>query len=71
MNIFEPGFGQREAKLRYLDADFAVIEPGHFVTCAVTGQRIALEDLTYWSVDKQEAYIDAHASMKAISGSNK
>jgi len=68
MNIFEPEFGQREAKLRYLDADFAVLEPGHFVTCAITGQKIPLEDLTYWSVDKQEAYVDALASMKAVSG---
>jgi len=66
MNIFEPKFGQREARLRYLDADFAVIEPGHYVTCAVTGQKIPLEELTYWSVDKQEPYVDALASMKAI-----
>ncbi|MGJ8529785.1 DUF2093 domain-containing protein [Maritalea sp.] len=68
MNIFEPGFGQREAKLRYLDADFAVIQPGHFVTCAITGRKISLEDLTYWSVDKQEPYVDATASMKANAG---
>lgn len=71
MNIFEPTFGQREAKLRYLDADFAVIEPGHYVTCAVTGQKIPLEELNYWSVDKQEPYIDAVASMKANSGDSK
>ncbi len=66
MNIFEPGFSQREAKLRYLDADFAVITPGHFVTCAITGKKIPLEDLTYWSVDNQEPYVDAAASMAAI-----
>jgi hypothetical protein len=68
MNIFDNGFGQNEAKIRYLDADFAVLEPGHFVTCAVTGKRIPLDELTYWSVDKQEAYADAHASMQAIVG---
>lgn len=68
MNILEPGFGQREAKVRYLDADFAVVEPGHYVVCAVTGKRIPLDELTYWSVDKQEPYLDAHASMKALTG---
>jgi hypothetical protein len=52
-----------EARLRYLDADIEVIKPGRFVTCAVTGRRIALEDLRYWSVDLQEAYFDAEASM--------
>jgi len=68
MNIFEQGFGQREAKLRYLDADFSVIEPGTFVTCAITNKRIPLEELTYWSVDKQEPYVDAQASFKAVDG---
>jgi len=71
MNILEPGFGQREAKLRYLDADFAVLTPGHYVTCSITGQKIPLEDLAYWSVDKQEPYVDGSASMKAITGSSK
>ena len=28
-----------EARLRYLDADFDVLAPGSYVTCAVTGQR--------------------------------
>jgi hypothetical protein len=33
--------------------------------CAVTGARIALSDLRYWSVERQEAYVDAAASLKA------
>lgn len=51
-----------EAKLRYLDADFEVLRPGRFVVCSVTGRRIALEDLRYWSVDLQEAFCDAEAA---------
>ncbi|MEE2878256.1 MAG: DUF2093 domain-containing protein [Pseudomonadota bacterium] len=51
-----------EAKLRYLDADLEVIEPGDYVTCAVTGRKIPLQALRYWSVDLQEAYIDAAAA---------
>ena len=33
--------------------------------CAVTGQPIKLDDLRYWSVDRQEAYLDAVTSFKA------
>jgi|TARA_Y100000389_G_scaffold168235_1_gene173811 hypothetical protein len=54
-----------EAKIKYLDGDFDVILPGNHVICAVTGQPISLEDLRYWSVDRQEAYADADASMQA------
>lgn len=54
-----------EAKIKYLDGDFDVVMPGAFVKCAVTGKQIALEDLRYWSVDRQEPYADADASMQA------
>ena len=54
-----------EAKVKYLDGDFDVTLPGNHVICAVTGKPIALEDLRYWSVDRQEAYVDADASMQA------
>jgi hypothetical protein len=45
-----------EAKLRFLDGDYEVLEPGAYVVCAVTGTQIPLEALRYWSVDLQEAY---------------
>lgn len=54
-----------EAKIKYLDGDFEVMMPGAFVTCAITGQQITLDNLRYWSVDRQEAYLDAEASMQA------
>lgn len=57
--------GSREAKLKYLDADFRVIQPGTFVRCAITGIPIPVEELKYWSVERQEAYIDAKASLEA------
>jgi hypothetical protein len=53
-----------EARLRYLDSDFQVVVPGAYVSCAVTGQRIPLSELRYWNVDRQEAYVDAAASLK-------
>lgn len=51
-----------EARLRYGLADFQIVQPGSFVTCAVTGKPIPLEELRYWNADRQEAYIDAEAS---------
>jgi hypothetical protein len=62
MNRFE-GPGAREARIRYLDGDFQVMTPGAFVRCAVTGQPIQLDDLKYWSVARQEAYVNAEASL--------
>jgi hypothetical protein len=56
--------GSGEARIRYLDGDFQVVVPGSFVTCAVTGAAIALSDLRYWSVERQEAYADARASLE-------
>ena len=46
-----------EAEVKYLDGDFRVLRPGAFVRCAVTGTPIPLEELKYWSVDLQEAYL--------------
>ena len=64
MNRFE-GPGSGEAKIRYLDADFQVVSPGSHVRCAVTGEIIPLDELKYWSVARQEPYVDVHASVAA------
>ncbi len=53
-----------EAKVEFLDGDFRVLRPGTFVRCAVTGLPIPLDELRYWSVDRQEAYATPAASMK-------
>jgi len=65
MNIFDKGFTPAEAQVRYLDADFVVVRPGSFVRCAVTGRPIPLDELLYWNVDRQEAYVDAIAAHEA------
>ena len=64
MNRIERQGRGGEARLRYLDGDFQVVMPGAFVRCAVTGVEIPLDDLKYWSVERQEAYADAAASLK-------
>jgi hypothetical protein len=53
-----------EAEIRYLDGDFRIVRPGAFVRCAVTGTAIPLEELKYWSVDLQEAYIGPDAVLQ-------
>ena len=53
-----------EAKVEYLDGDFRILRPGAYVHCAVTGDPIPLDELRYWSVDRQEAYATPSASIK-------
>ncbi|MBN9307899.1 MAG: DUF2093 domain-containing protein [Devosia sp.] len=65
MNIFDKSFSPSEAQVRYLDADYVVLRPGTFVRCAITGAPIPLDELTYWNVDRQEAYANAAAAYEA------
>ena len=44
------------AKIKYLTNNFEIINDGDYVLCAITGKKIALENLNYWNVDLQEAY---------------
>jgi hypothetical protein len=53
-----------EAKVEYLDGDFRILRPGGYVRCAVTGEPVPLDELRYWSVDRQEAYSSPSASMQ-------
>lgn len=64
MNLQEK-FGA-EARLEYRDGEFAIIRPGQYVVCAVTGVRIPLDSLRYWNVDKQVPYADAAAAIKGF-----
>ena len=56
---------ENAARVRYLEADYKIDVPGAFVVCAVTGERIPLDELKYWSWERQEAYIDHHAALAA------
>jgi hypothetical protein len=55
----------RVAKVRYLDGSFRLLSDGDHVLCAVSGVAIPLDQLRYWSVERQEAYADARASVEA------
>src|SRR5438270_10017300 len=55
----------KAARVHYLPGTFRLLSDGDHVVCAVTGARIPLHELKYWSVERQEPYIDAEASPKA------
>ncbi len=52
------------AILDYGDGEFTVMRPGRHVLCAVTGQKIAIETLRYWSPVLQEAYAGPAEALK-------
>ncbi len=58
--------GDRVATLLYGPNGFRVIRPGHYVLCAVTGEPIALEELRYWSAERQEAYASAELATRRL-----
>jgi hypothetical protein len=57
MNAYDRDLqGQELAVLHYGDGEFAVVKPGRYVLCAVTGAKIPLEALRYWNPETQEAF---------------
>ncbi len=60
--------GGRPARLHYMANAFRVLTPGDHVVCAVSGERIALDHLRYWSVARQEAYANATIAAKVEFG---
>ena len=63
MNAFDRDYSG-EAHLEYGDADFLILKPGSYVICAVTGTKIPIPQLKYWSAEHQEAYADAYAATR-------
>jgi hypothetical protein len=59
---------ERPAVLRYDHNGFRVMSAGSFVLCAVSGERIALEALRYWSVTRQEAYASPEIATQRLTG---
>lgn len=60
--------GGQAAQLVYGPNGFRVMRPGSHVLCASTGQEIALEELRYWSVQRQEAYATPEIATRRLLG---
>jgi len=56
----------QQAKISFGDGEFHMIAPGSHVVCAVTGRRIPIEELRYWSVPLQEAYASPQAVLARL-----
>ena len=55
----------RPARLHYMAYSFRVLHAGDHVVCAVSGRKIPLDDLRYWSIARQEPYASAELSAQA------
>jgi hypothetical protein len=65
MNAHDRDFAAADlAKLHYGDGDYAVLQPGRYVICGVTGRKVPLEQLRYWSAELQEAYAGPAEALK-------
>ena len=64
---FERG-ASGEATVEYGDGTMRLVKPGSFVRCAVTGEPIALDNLRYWSAERQEAYASPEAVLQRLTG---
>ena len=58
----------REAKIRYMAGTFRLLSDGDHVRCAETGVAIPLDELRYWSVDRQEAYASPEIATRRLVG---
>ena len=67
MNAFDRDM-EGLAVLHYGDGDYAVLKPGRHVICAVSGRRIPLDALKYWSVERQEPYAGAAEALARFGG---
>ena len=65
MNAFERDI-DGPAVLHYGDGEYAVLKPGRYVVCAVSGRRIPLDALRYWSVPRQEPYAGAQDALSRM-----
>jgi hypothetical protein len=58
----------RPAVLRYEPNGYRVLTPGTHVVCAASGEKVTLDALRYWSVDRQEAYASCDMATRRILG---
>ena len=62
---------KKKAKLIYKHNYFEILEEGDYVLCAITGKEILLQNLNYWNVDLQEAYLSPKEANERYQSSKK
>lgn len=58
----------RPATLSFGPNGFRMITSGSYVLCAVSGEKISLDALRYWSVERQEPYATAEIATRRLLG---
>lgn len=56
----------RTARLHYMANGYRVLAPGDHVLCAASGRPVPIDELRYWSVERQEAYASAELATGAL-----
>ncbi len=66
MNAHDKFLGEnaQPAVVHYGDGEMTVLRHGDFVVCAVSGKRVPLGELRYWSPVLQEAYAGSAEAMQ-------
>ncbi|MFC3174988.1 DUF2093 domain-containing protein [Novosphingobium bradum] len=59
---------ERPAALQFGPNGFQVLRPGAFVLCAVSGEKVPLDSLRYWSAVRQEAYASCELATRRLLG---
>ncbi|MDR1827722.1 MAG: DUF2093 domain-containing protein [Methylobacteriaceae bacterium] len=59
-------YDDSEAVVEFHDGEMRIVRPGLYVKCAVSGERIPVNDVRYWSVDRQEAYASPREVLIAL-----
>jgi hypothetical protein len=54
------------ARLHYMASGFRVLSNGDHVVCAVSGEKIPLDSLRYWSAERLEPYATAEIATQAL-----
>jgi hypothetical protein len=58
----------RPATLHYGPNGFRVVVTGSHVVCAVSGEKIPLDTLRYWSAELQEPYASCEIATRRLLG---
>ena len=58
----------RPATLHYGPNGFRVVTTGSHVVCAVSGEKIPLDTLRYWSAELQEPYATCEIATRRLLG---
>ena len=62
---------RNKAKIKFSPNNFEIIEDGDHVVCSVSGKKIALNQLTYWNAELQEAYFSPKEAQQKYEELNK